>query len=80
MIEIELKRYVAAQETGYILVNLYRKPDSSKRKSYPSNDWKEHQNLSNTQLEHLQLMKGTIVDVTTVIKTTGVRNANNLLI
>ena len=37
-------------------------------------------NLSNTQLEHLQTMKRTIVDITIVIKTTGVMNANNLLI
>lgn len=37
-------------------------------------------NSKNNQLEHLQLMKGTIADVTTVITTTGVMNANNLLI
>ena len=37
-------------------------------------------NLKNNQLEHLQLMKGTNADVTTVITTTGVMNANNLLI
>ena len=82
-LRIELKRYVAAQETGDRLVNLCRKSDSSERtserKPYPSNDWKKHLNLSNTQLDHLQLMKETI-DVTTVIKTTGVINANNLLI
>ena len=37
-------------------------------------------NLSNIQLEHLQPIKGTIVDVTTAFKTTGVINANNSLI
>ena len=66
------------------LVNVCRKSDSSERTSernpYPSNDWKKHLNLSNTQLDHLQLMKETTIDVTTVIKTTGVINANNLLI
>ena len=38
---IELKRYVAAPETGDRLVNRYKKSDSSKRKVYPSNDWKK---------------------------------------
>ena len=38
------------------------------------------ESLSNSQLEHLQLMKGTIIDVTTVIKTTGMMNANNVVI
>ena len=46
-LRIELKRYVAAQENSDRLFNLYRKSDSSKRtskrKSYPSNDWKKHQ-------------------------------------
>ena len=46
-LRIELKRYVAVQETCDRLFNLYRKSDSSKRtskrKSYPSNDWKKHQ-------------------------------------
>ena len=39
----EMKRYVAAQKTGNRFVNLYRKSDSSNRKSDPSNDWKKHQ-------------------------------------
>ena len=38
------------------------------------------ESLSNSQLEHLQLMKGTIIYVTTVIKTTGMMNANNVVI
>ena len=42
-LKIELKRYVAAQEKGDRLVNLYRKSDSFQRKSYTSNDWKKNQ-------------------------------------
>lgn len=38
---IELKSNVAAPETGDRLVNRYKKSDSSKRKVYPSNDWKK---------------------------------------
>ena len=37
-----LKRYITSQETGDRLFHLYRKLDSSKRKSYPNNDWKKH--------------------------------------
>ena len=48
---IELKRYVAAQETGDKFVNLYRKSDSSQRKSYPSNDWKKHKKFEQHSIE-----------------------------
>ena len=41
---------------------------------------RNNKHLSKNQLEHLLLIKGAIVDVTTVIKPTGMMNAEDLLI
>ena len=79
-LRIEQKRYIAAQEIGVRLVNLHRKPDSSEENHILVMTGRNITNLSNTQPEHLQPMKGTFVNVTTVIKTTGVMNTDNLLI
>ena len=42
LLRIELKKHVAEEETGDRLFDTYRKSDSFKRKSYPSNDWRKH--------------------------------------
>ena len=79
-IKIELKRYAATRGTGNRLVNLYRKSDLSEKRHILVISGRNIKNRSNTQLEHRHLMKGTIVNVTIVIKITTVMDVNNLLI
>ena len=77
----ELKRYMLLHQKQVIDLLIDTKNQIHPNKKYILvMTGRNNEHLSNNELEHLLLIKGTIVDVTTVIKPTGVMNAEDLLI